>query len=119
MSDSDTWKMEINGKISDLLECFQRREKELTQFSDTLEKDRKAIEEEMRKKRQEHETFIKEQYRELDETRLRIENEKKRMQEVQEFQSSPVHLNIGGHRFTTSLQTLRRDIDSMLATMFS
>lgn len=95
MSDNDTWKMEINGKISDLLECFERREKELTQFSDTLEKDRKAIEEEMRKKRQEHETFIKEQYRELDETRLRIENEKKRMQEVQEFQSSPVHLNIG------------------------
>ena len=94
MSDNDTWKMEINGKISDLLECFERREKELTQFSDTLEKDRKAIEEEMRKKRQEHETFIKEQYRELDETRLRIENEKKRMQEAQEFQSSPVHLNI-------------------------
>ena len=92
MSDSDTWKMEINGKISDLLECFERREKELTQFSDTPEKDRKAIEEEMRKKRQEHETFIKEQYRELDETRLRIENDKKRMQEVQEFQSSPVHL---------------------------
>ncbi|KAM7427113.1 hypothetical protein ABFA07_021707 [Porites harrisoni] len=119
MSDNDTWKMEINGKIRELLECFERREKELTQFSDTLEKDRKAIEEEMRKKRQEHETFIKEQYRELDETRLRIENEKKRMQEVQEFQSSPVHLNIGGHRFTTSLQTLRRDIDSMLATMFS
>lgn len=94
MSDNDTWKMEINGKISDLLECFERREKELTQFSDTLEKDRKAIEEEMRKKRQEHETFIKEQYRELDETRLRIENERKRMREVQEFQSSPVHLNI-------------------------
>ena len=119
MADKESWRLEIQGKITDLLECLERREKELSQLSEKLEKDRKAFEQEMKTKRKEHENSIKEQYRDLDETRLRIENEKKRMQEVQEFQSSPVHLNIGGQRFTTSLQTLRRDQDSMLATMFS
>ena len=119
MSDKVAWSQEIHGKISDLLICFERREKQLTQLSEKLEKDREAFEQEMAAKRQDHETTIQEQYKDLDETRLRIENEKKRMHEVHQFQSSPVHLNIGGNRFTTSLQTLRRDQDSMLATMFS
>jgi len=30
-----------------------------------------------------------------------------------------VNLNVGGHRFTTSLQTLTKDPNSMLAAMFS
>ena len=33
--------------------------------------------------------------------------------------SSTVKLNVGGHYFTTSLQTLTKDPDSMLAAMFS
>ena len=33
--------------------------------------------------------------------------------------SSTVKLNVGGHHFTTSIQTLTRDPDSMLAAMFS
>lgn len=33
--------------------------------------------------------------------------------------SSTVNLNVGGRRFTTSLQTLTKDSDSMLAAMFS
>ena len=33
--------------------------------------------------------------------------------------SSIVNLNAGGRRFTTSLQTLTKDSDSMLASMFS
>ena len=33
--------------------------------------------------------------------------------------SSTVKLNVGGHHFTTSLQTLTKDPDSMLAAMFS
>ena len=39
---------------------------------------------------------------------------------VQHFHlSSIVNLNVGGRRFTTSLQTLTKDPDSMLASMFS
>ena len=33
--------------------------------------------------------------------------------------SSTVKLNVGGHHFTTSIQTLTKDPDSMLAAMFS
>ena len=33
--------------------------------------------------------------------------------------SSTVKLNVGGHHFTTSVQTLRKDPNSMLAAMFS
>ena len=119
MSENQAWSHEIHGKLNDLLASFERRERELTEMSGKLERDREAFRKEMEAKRLEHEIAIQEQFKDLDETRLRIENEKKRMREVQEFQSSPVHLNIGGHRFTTSLQTLRRDPESMLATMFS
>lgn len=119
MSDKEAWSHEVHGKINDLLASFEKRENELSKWSEQLERDRTAFEQEMKTRREDHEMAIQEQYKDLDETRLRIEKEKKRMQDVYEFQSSPVHLNIGGHRFTTSLQTLRRDKDSMLATMFS
>ena len=33
--------------------------------------------------------------------------------------SSTILLNVGGHRFTTSLQTITKDPNSMLAAMFS
>ena len=33
--------------------------------------------------------------------------------------SSTIQLNVGGHRFTTSLQTLTKDPNSILAAMFS
>ena len=119
MSENEAWSHEIHGKLTDLLTCFERREKELAQLSEKFERDREAFEQEVKVKRQEHEIAIQQQYKDLEEMKLKIENEKKQMQDVHEFQSSPVHLNIGGHRFTTSLQTLRRDPDSMLATMFS
>ncbi|EDO49543.1 predicted protein, partial [Nematostella vectensis] len=38
---------------------------------------------------------------------------------VQEFQESRVKLDVGGHHFTTSLLTLRKEPHSMLAAMFS
>ena len=119
MSENETWHSEIHHKLTDLVGCFDRREQELAQLSQKLANDREAFEQEMKSKRQEHDKIVEEQYKDLEETRLKVENEKKRMHEVQEFQSSPVHLNVGGHRFTTSLQTLRRDQESMLATMFS
>ncbi|XP_029201354.1 LOW QUALITY PROTEIN: FH protein interacting protein FIP2-like [Acropora millepora] len=119
MSENGTWHNEIHHKLTDLVGCFDRREQELAQLSQKLASDREAFEQEMKSKRQEHDKIVEEQYKDLEETRLKVENEKKRMHEVQEFQSSPVHLNVGGHRFTTSLQTLRRDQESMLATMFS
>ncbi|XP_062521752.1 uncharacterized protein LOC134196590 [Corticium candelabrum] len=51
--------------------------------------------------------------------RQQWEDEKKSMEHIQKFQSSLVKLNVGGHKFTTSLTTLRSQPDSMLAAMFS
>ncbi|XP_062522752.1 uncharacterized protein LOC134197438 [Corticium candelabrum] len=38
---------------------------------------------------------------------------------LQKFQGKPIKLDIGGFIFKTSLETLRKDTDSMLASMFS
>ena len=38
---------------------------------------------------------------------------------LQKFQGKPIKLDIGGFIFKTSLETLRKDTDSMLAIMFS
>ena len=41
------------------------------------------------------------------------------MAELNKIQEEIINLNIGGHKFTTSLQTLRSDNSSMLGVMFS
>ena len=48
-----------------------------------------------------------------------FDREKERMAKLNKFQNGVVNLNIGGHKFTTSLQTLRSDPSSMLGVMFS
>ena len=70
------------------------------------------------------EYYIKEAYKILQDetTRLRQEQEvfdamSKKLEHV--HFSSTVKLNVGGHTFTTSVQTLKKDPDSMLAAMFS
>ncbi|KAK3095708.1 hypothetical protein FSP39_017888 [Pinctada imbricata] len=45
--------------------------------------------------------------------------ELKRMSEMYKIQDGRIKLDIGGHQFTTSLTTLTRDPESMLAAMFS
>jgi len=48
----------------------------------------------------------------------RVEKEKAFMEGTLKL-CTPIHLNVGGRHFTTSLQTLTKDKDSMLAAMFS
>ena len=48
-----------------------------------------------------------------------FDREKERMAKLNKIQNDVVNLNIGGHKFTTSLQTLRSDPSSMLGVMFS
>ena len=53
----------------------------------------------------------------------RVKAERKKLErdfpKLQQFQGKPVKLDIGGTGFKTSLETLRKDSDSMLASMFS
>ena len=49
----------------------------------------------------------------------RFEEELKHMESMHRIQDTKIKLDIGGQIFTTSIQTLQRDKDSMLAAMFS
>ncbi|GAA5795051.1 hypothetical protein HPULCUR_000402 [Helicostylum pulchrum] len=51
--------------------------------------------------------------------RLKHEREKELIAEVCKFQDEKIKLNVGGQLFQTSLTTLRKDPNSMLAQMFS
>ena len=55
----------------------------------------------------------------LDNAVRRFEEEHTRMQELHQMQDSKVKVDVGGHIYSTSVQTLKRDPDSMLAAMFS
>ena len=73
-----------------------------------------------------HEMRIKEELRmltsereKLDSERRRFDDEIRRVQELNRISDTRVRLNIGGHTFMTSTLTLTRDVDSMLAAMFS
>ena len=48
-----------------------------------------------------------------------LEETKQKMPVVHKFQSSRIKLNIGGEFFTTSIETVTSEEDSMLAAMFS
>ncbi|CAH1782827.1 unnamed protein product [Owenia fusiformis] len=55
----------------------------------------------------------------LIEDRTTFDTELKNMAELHAIQDSRIKLDIGGHIFTTSVMTLTKDPDSMLAAMFS
>jgi len=55
----------------------------------------------------------------IEKERMDLEQEKKLMEGVQKFQKNMVKLNVGGHMFATSRDTLLAYPKSMLATMFS
>lgn len=119
MSEKKQWRETANEKMHDLLECFQSREAELTRLAEHLENQRTQLEQETIKRKQATDQDITEQYMKLEEEKSRFELEKKRMSNIQEFQSSRIQLDIGGHKYTTSLSTLQKDSHSMLAAMFS
>ncbi|RUS21645.1 hypothetical protein BC937DRAFT_91991 [Endogone sp. FLAS-F59071] len=56
---------------------------------------------------------------ELEEDRRKFELETNLMKDVTKFQKEKVKLNVGGYLFETSITTLTRDRQSMLAAMFS
>ena len=61
----------------------------------------------------------KEMRRDLDVGRAALERERAAMEEAHTFQTNKVLLNVGGHRFETSRQTLVSVPDTYLASLFS
>jgi len=91
-----------------------------------LQEDRAALEEEnveIKCKLQEDRAALKEENeeikRKLQEDRAALEEEKTAMEKVHTFQTSKILLNVGGHRFETSLQTLTSVPNTCFASMFS
>ena len=56
---------------------------------------------------------------EVEEKRAALEAELRAMQQLQETQDSRVELDVGGHRYSTSVATLRSRAGCMLSAMFS
>ena len=113
------WKTELDSTLDFLFDKFRKREEELKQAKHELETSKKAFESEMKAARAKFEKEVGERNKALEEARLQLETENKRMREVYQAQCSQVKLDIGGHMFSTSLTTLTRDKTSMLGAMFS
>ena len=50
---------------------------------------------------------------------ITLQQQKKRVNEMHKIQDTKIQLDVGGKFFTTSITTLTRESDSMLASMFS
>lgn len=115
----DDWKTDIESSVSWLLEKFRRREEELEKATRELESSRRKFKEDMRTEWEKIEKEAKAKTKAIEEATFKLEAEKKRMQNIYDVQTSHVKLDVGGHIFSTSLKTLTRDKNSMLAIMFS
>lgn len=62
---------------------------------------------------------VEQKSRVVEEERAKLEEEKKAMSKAHGFQKTKVLLNVGGHRFETSRQTLTSVPDTYLSSMFS
>ncbi|XP_062521824.1 uncharacterized protein LOC134196637 [Corticium candelabrum] len=107
-----TWKADLVEELDTLTRTSKRK---FQKFADEIKQRAKAVvaaEAKLGKKRRKVEDDIKQMQQ-------RLKDEKKSMKNVYKFQCSQVKLNVGGHKFSTSLTTLRSQPDSMLAVMFS
>ena len=118
-----TWEANV---VEELDTLTQTSKTNFQDFADEINQRAKAVMAAEAKLREETER----QHKEIEEKKLKVEtdmqtgrqqweDEKKSMEHIQKFQSSLVKLNVGGHKYTTSLTTLRTQPDSMLAIMFS
>ena len=136
----DALSTSVSESIGQMAEAFLQNGRQLIEEREaTLEKARKALEakhEEVKAKeaslddktlalardeeriRAENDELTRER-REFDEARDRFRQEIETLEKIHRIQETKIKLDIGGQIHTTSIQTLRRDPDSMLAAMFS
>lgn len=136
----DTLSTSVADSIGHMAEAFLQNGRQIIQEREqVLEKTRKHLQarlEEVRRKEQEldekrrdviaEETRVAgarkqldAERRDFDETRERFQTEIATLEKIHRIQETKIKLDIGGQIHTTSIQTLRRDPDSMLAAMFS
>ena len=72
-----------------------------------------------KKELDEKETELDVKQEQLQKEKDQLQTDIQRMSEINKIQDSCIKLNIGGHLYTTSILTLAKDPQSMLAAMFS
>jgi len=94
-------------------------EKQKREFAQEVEKVRTDAAEAAAKVKEDAETEAAEIRRVASAERAALDAEKAAMEQTYEFQTKKVHLDVGGHKFTTSLPTLTSVPDTYLEVMFS
>ena len=85
-------------------QLLAEQERELAHMEEKLHKQREELEKECTQ---------------FDERKKAFDEELKHMESLHQVQETKIKLDVGGQVYTTSIQTLRRDPNSMLAAMFS
>jgi hypothetical protein len=117
-------KQALCGSLNDAVnasveETFQELEQERHKAEEERARLLAEAQEAAAKVKEVAEKEIEEIKRKLQEDRAALEEEKAAMEKVHTFQTSKILLNVGGHRFETSLQTLTSVPDTCFASMFS
>ncbi|XP_062522028.1 uncharacterized protein LOC134196823 [Corticium candelabrum] len=118
-----TWKANLAEELDTFTQTsktkFQGFADEINQRAQYVMAAEAKLREETKRQHQEIEEKGRRVDDEIREKQQRLEDEKKSMENVYKFQCGKVKLDVGGHKFTTSLTTLKSQPDSMLAVMFS
>lgn len=109
---SEDWQVEISTVVQRATEVLQEKKRLLEERIKEQQEKEAEMERQIERKRVETQAQLEQQ-------RLELEAEKKTMENVHKFQSNQVTLDVGGKRFKTSLSTLRKEPNTMLAAMFS
>uniref|UniRef100_A0A0B7AH64 DUSP domain-containing protein n=1 Tax=Arion vulgaris TaxID=1028688 RepID=A0A0B7AH64_9EUPU len=102
----------------EILNC-EEKIKEYESMRLDLERQFADKQEDMLKEQTEKETQLAKEKEEFETEKEKFQQELQRMSELGKVHESRIKLDIGGNQFTTSVLTLTRDPNSMLAAMFS
>eukprot|EP01006_Ploeotia_vitrea_P001847 TRINITY_DN105784_c0_g1_i1.p1 TRINITY_DN105784_c0_g1~~TRINITY_DN105784_c0_g1_i1.p1 ORF type:complete len:629 (-),score=61.91 TRINITY_DN105784_c0_g1_i1:243-2129(-) len=109
----------LSGKrqtlVTTITEAFQRFVRELSQAEERAVRDLSEVERVLNAKGEK----LEEERRQLHLEQQGLQNERDRMQSVHNSQMNKIRVNVGGHKFETSLATLTAERGSMLEAMFS
>lgn len=103
----DTMRKSIKAK----LDSVTLKETTVDEKAKSLSRDEETLKENSRNLDNEKQDFLERQ--------RRFQEEVARMESLHQIQETKIKLDVGGQVYTTSIQTLRRDPESLLAAMFS
>ena len=106
--------------IKDKLQLKIQKEKdslqqEMRMENEALQRKKDRVQQRIQKER----ATLQQEKDKIQQEKTKLQEEIRRMSEVNKIQESRIKLDVGGHVYTTSMLTLTKDQESMLALMFS